>query len=447
MDAEHDPPTDTTILGLAVDGLNQPGQTAEFSDQEGSAMTVFDLDQYALFIGLDVGKSEHHATALTSNADKVYDKTLPNSEPKLQHLLTKLVTKYGPALLVVDQPATIGALPVAVAQSLDDVEVAYLPGLTMRRVADLHAGSAKTDARDAYIIAETARTMPATLRAIAASDEQIAELAVLAGFDDDLLAQTTATRNRLRGLLTQIHPGLERVIGPKLEHYGVLDALTRWPTPQALKTAGRGHVRNRIAKHNPRLATKLTEAIFEAMGAQTVVVPGTNAAATVVPMLATQLAELYAQRADIYTQVQALVDDHPLSPVLTSMPGVAVRTAARLLTEVVGKEFKTAGHLASYAGIAPTTRRSGTSIRGEFANRGGNKRLKSALFNSAFASLDHEPSRRYYDKKRAEKKTHKQAVIALARRRLDTLYAMLRDGTFYDDPTAPLVPKHFSEAA
>lgn len=107
---------------------------------------------------------------------------------------------------------------------------------------------------------------------------------------------------------------------------------------------------------------------------------------------------------------------------------------ARILTEVIGKDFKTPGHLASYAGIAPTTRRSGTSIRGEFANRGGNKRLKSTLFNSAFASLHHRPSRAYYDKKRAAGKTHKQAVIALARRRLDTLYAMLRDGTFYQEP-------------
>ena len=211
---------------------------------------------------------------------------MPNSEPKLIQLLTKLVSQYGPALLVVDQPATIGALPVAVAQTHDDVEVAYLPGLTMRRVADLHAGNAKTDAQDAYIIAETARTMPATLRAIAASDEQIAELAVLAGFDDDLLSETTATRNRLRGLLTQIHPGLERVIGPKLHHPGVLDALTRWPTPSALKTAGPGHVRRRITKYNPRLAATLTQDIFEALDAQTVIVPGTSAATTIVPMLA-----------------------------------------------------------------------------------------------------------------------------------------------------------------
>ena len=395
---------------------------------------AWNLQDFALFIGLDVGKSEHHATALTTTGEKAYDKPLPNDEAKLQDLLGELTAEHGPALLVVDQPATIGALPVAVAQEAEDVEVAYLPGLTMRRMADLHAGSAKTDARDAFIIAETARTMPTALRQIATSDEQVAELAVLTGFDDDLLAQTTAARNRLRGLLTQIHPGLERVIGPRLHHYGALDVLSRWPTPQRIKDAGRGHVRNRITKHNPRLAEPLTEEIFVALAAQTVVVPGTEAAATIVPIIAGQLKDLYSQRQQVLAQVDALVEAHPLRQVLTSMPGIGVRTAARILTEVVGKDFKTAGHLASYAGIAPTTRRSGTSIRGEFANRGGNKRLKSSLFNSAFAALHHRPSRAYYDKKRAEGKTHKQAVIALARRRLDTLYAMLRDGTFYQDP-------------
>ncbi|WP_147107032.1 IS110 family transposase [Nesterenkonia populi] len=148
---------------------------------------------------------------------------LPNDETKPRDLLSELTAEHGPALVLVDQPAAIGALPVTIAQSMEQVEVAYLPGLTMRRMANLHAGSAKTVARDAFIIAETARTMPTALRQIATSDEQIAELAVVTGFDDDFLAQTTAARSRLRGLLTQIHPGLERVIGPRLHHYGVLD--------------------------------------------------------------------------------------------------------------------------------------------------------------------------------------------------------------------------------
>src|SRR5690625_1120537 len=139
---------------------------------------------------------------------------------------------------------TISALVIAVAQQLG-IQVAYLPGLTMRRVADLHPGQAKTDARDAYIIAESARTMPHTLRGITIAEEQIAELSILCGFDDDLAAQLTQVRNRLRGLLTQIHPTLERVLGPRLAHPAVVDLLGRYPTPAALQRAGRGHVRTR----------------------------------------------------------------------------------------------------------------------------------------------------------------------------------------------------------
>ncbi len=77
----------------------------------------------------------------------------------------------------------------------------------------------------------------------------------------------------------------------------------------------------------------------------------------------------------------ALLEAHPLAKVLTSMPGVAVRTGARILAEVGDAgAFPTAAHLASYAGLTPTTRRSGTSIRGEGPPRGGNKMLKRALF-------------------------------------------------------------------
>ena len=65
------------------------------------------------------------------------------------------LAEHGRVLVVVDQPASIGALAVAVARELG-VEVAYLPGLAMRRIADLHPGQSKTDARDADVIADAA---------------------------------------------------------------------------------------------------------------------------------------------------------------------------------------------------------------------------------------------------------------------------------------------------
>ena len=165
---------------------------------------------YAVFCGVDVGKGEHHAVGLDTGGKRLFDKALSNDEARLRAVFDKLAA-HGPLLIVVDQPNTIGALPVTVARACGHA-VAYLPGLSMRRIADLYPGQAKTDARDAYIIADAARTMPHTLRRVDTGDEALTELGVLVGFDDDLAGEATRTSNRIRGLLTSIHPALERVL-------------------------------------------------------------------------------------------------------------------------------------------------------------------------------------------------------------------------------------------
>ena len=270
-----------------------------------------------VFVGLDVGKSDHHAVALDRTGKVLFDRALPNDESRLREILAQLGA-HGQVLVVVDQAATIGALPVAVARDAG-VMVGYLPGLSMRRIADLHPGQAKTDARDAAIIAEAARSMPHTLRSIALDDEKVAELSMLCGFDDDLRAQITATSNRARGLLTQIHPALERIVGPRLDHPAVLDLIQTWPTPGALAVAGTRRISTRLRRSAPRLADKLAAQITAALDEQTVVVTGTNAAAVVLPKLAAQLVTLRAQRDEVAAKVEELVDDHPLHVVLMSM--------------------------------------------------------------------------------------------------------------------------------
>ncbi|MDO5745982.1 MAG: IS110 family transposase [Micrococcaceae bacterium] len=397
---------------------------------------INDHETIDVFIGVDVGKSNHHAVALNKAGKKLLDKALPQDEAKLRSLI-KSLSKHGRLLFVVDQPATIGALPVAVAQAAG-IQVAYLPGLAMRRIADLHPGEAKSDPKDAYIIADAARTMPHTLHSIEVPEEQVAELSMLCGFDDDLVKASTATSNRIRGLLTQIHPALERVIGPHLDHVAMAELLAKYPSPAALRRAGEARIGALLRKYVPRAWKGWAKDITAALAAQTVVVSGTEAAGIVLPELARMLAQSRSARATVLKRVEELVTDHPLHLMLDSMPGVGIRTEARILTEVTGKDFATAGHLASYAGLAPVTWRSGTSIRGDHSSRKGNKILKRALFLSAFASLKckDQVSRTYYDRKRAEGKKHNQAVIALARRRCNVLFAMLRDGSIYEVPEA-----------
>ena len=163
-----------------------------------------DIEDIEVFIGIDVGKSEHWATALSREGRKILDRALPNDEDRLREVYQRLQAK-GQVLVVVDQPATIGALAVAVAQDMG-ITVGYLPGLSMRRIADLTPGSAKTDAKDAAVIAGAARSMPHTLRAVTTSDEEAAALSMLTGFDLDLARQVNQSANRIRGLYAQTPP-------------------------------------------------------------------------------------------------------------------------------------------------------------------------------------------------------------------------------------------------
>jgi transposase len=105
---------------------------------------------------------------------------------------------------------------------------------------------------------------------------------------------------------------------------------------------------------------------------------------------------------------------------------------AEFLAEVgdLGR-FASADSLAAAAGIAPVLRASGASSHQRRARR-GNKVLKRLLYRSAFSCISHHGrSEAFYRRKRAEGKGHHQAVIALARRRVNVIWAMLRDGEIY----------------
>lgn len=183
-----------------------------------------------IFCSLDVGKTDHHACALDRTGNIVFDKALPQRQDELTKVFNHL-QQHGTVLVVVDQPNTIGALPIAVARNQECL-VGYLPGLAMRKAADLHPGRAKTDRRDAFIIADTARTMPHTLRAVDRNDEVLSSLKMLSGFDDDLAHDCTRTINRLRSVLTQIYPTVERVLaGSILARDSVLELLIHYKGP------------------------------------------------------------------------------------------------------------------------------------------------------------------------------------------------------------------------
>jgi transposase len=143
----------------------------------------------------------------------------------------------------------------------------------VRRLADVHPGNAKTDARDAYVIADAARTLPHTLRRVDTGDETLAELEVLVGFDDDLAGEANRLANRIRGLLVTIHPALEKALGPRLHHPAVLELLMQYGGPDGLRAATAEQLLATAKPLAPRMAGRLVEAVKTALDAQTVVSP------------------------------------------------------------------------------------------------------------------------------------------------------------------------------
>jgi transposase len=128
----------------------------------------------------------------------------------------------------------------------------------------------------------------------------------------------------------------------------------------------------------------------------------------------------------------------PEARILTSLPGMGPILGAEFLVAVGDvSAFESADRLAAYAGLVPATRDSGKRVGNHRRMRGGNKVLKRVFYQSAFASLRGcAESRAFYERKRAEGKRHTQALIALARRRVNVLWAMLRDGTTFESHSA-----------
>jgi hypothetical protein len=106
---------------------------------------------------------------------------------------------------------------------------------------------------------------------------------VLVGFDQDLAAEATCTSNRIRGLLSQFHPSLERVLGPRLDHQAVPWLLERYGSPAVLRNAGRRRLVELIRPKAPSMAARLVGDVFDALDEQTVIVPGTGTLDVVIP--------------------------------------------------------------------------------------------------------------------------------------------------------------------
>jgi transposase len=380
-------------------------------------------------VGLDIAKEFHWACALDAGSGQVLLSRRVDNDPQALAELVEELAALGADPLSRVGLDVVGGIAALAACTLAGAGLAlvHVPGLAVNRARQgTTGGERKSDPADAAVIAEQVRVR-AELRRIEPLTELDAEIRLLVGRRRDLTAEQVRRISRLADLVASIHPALERAVDPTNKADLVL--LGRYVTPAEIRRAGPRAITEHVlaAGHLRRAAVEaLVARALAGASAQRIAVPGEARAAALVRELATEALAARERIGRLDAEIQEVLERHPDAALIRSMPGMGVLLAAEFIAEAGGiRRFPRADQLAAAAGLAPVLKQSG-KVRYLRRARGGNKALKRVLYQSAFCSLSAPESQAFYARKRREGKRHHQAVIALARRRVDVLHAILR---------------------
>ena len=367
-----------------------------------------------VWTGVDAGKTHHHCVVIDTDGRPMLSRRVLNDETELPRPVADVQA------LGADDPVTLavhladgGAALLIGLPAGHDRQLPCIPGRAVNRAAGGCRGEGRTDARDAAIITDQARMRrdPHPLRP---GDGITTEPKPLTGRRTDPVCDRTRSISRLRELLTSILPGLERALD--VTDTGPLVPLTGYRTPTAPRRVGQSRLGNRLRHRKVRGAAALAAKAVQAAQDQHIALPAEALTAQLIATLAIatlagEVMTLNEQTKDTDKLIEGRFRRHRHAEVITSLPGIGT---------LLGAESPAAT--------------GGDLHRPQRYHRG----LRRIFYTPALISIRFSPeSRRFYDRERAEGKHHTQAVLALARRRVDVLWALPRDGRCYQ-PTPPV---------
>src|SRR5271169_5673072 len=390
-----------------------------------------------LWAGIDAGKSEHHCVLIDADGKRLLSRRVANDETLLLELITAVTALADGAEVTCAIDLNHGGAALLITLLIAaEQRLLYIPGRTVHHASGGYRGDGKTDAKDAAVIADQAR-MRRDLQPLRPGDEIAVELRILTSRRTDLVADRTRAVNRLRAQLLEYFPALERAFDYS-NSKAALILLTGYQTPDGLRRAGAARLAAWLRKRKARNADAVAATAIDAANAQHSIVAGQQLAAAMVARLAEEVMSLDTEIAETETMIEDRFRRHRHAEIILSMPGFGVALGAEFLAATGGdmSAFDSVDRLAGVSGLAPVPRDSGRISGNLKRPRRYDRRLLRACYLSAQIAIRTDAaSRVYYDRKRSEGKTHTQAVLALARRRLNVQWAMLRDHAAYHPAT------------
>jgi transposase len=296
-----------------------------------------------------------------------------------------------------------------------------------------HGG--KSDASDAYLLADLLRTDGHRFQPLAPESDEIRALRALVRGRDDLVATRVQLANQLRALLESFWPGAAEVFAD-VDSPIALAFIQRYPTPEAASRLGPKRMAAFCGQHaycGRRSAEELLQRLHQA-AAVSLGELEMEAKGDLALNLARVLARLVEQIKLLTSRIEHAVQSCEDGRILMSFPRAGRICAAQILSEMgsVRERFDDLERLAAEAGVTPVTYESGKSKAVAF-RWACNHRLRAALTcmadNSRHASAW---AAAIYEKARARGCDHPHAIRILARAWLRVIWRAWRERQTYD---------------
>jgi transposase len=390
----------------------------------------------AVWAGIDSGKRTHHCVVIDQSGLVLLSRRVTNDEAELLELIGAVVDLADGDQVCWATDLNAGGAALLITLLVGHGQrLLYIPGRVVHHAAATYRGDGKTDAKDARIIADQAR-MRTDLQPVRGADQISVDLRMLTSRRTDLICDRVRAINRLRATLLEYFPALERAFDYS-KSKAALTLLSEYQTPDRLRRVGVTRLAAWLRKRGCRNSAAVATAAVDAAHQQSTTLPAEPIGSALVARLASEITAIDGDLVELDAQLTDRFRQHEAAEILLSLPGFGPVLAATFLANIGGNldGFDTVDRLAAVAGLAPVPYDSGRISGNLHRPRRFNRRLLRTCYLAALSSLKNSPSSRaFYDRKREEGKTHKQALIALARRRINVTWAMLRDHTPYQEP-------------
>jgi transposase len=317
------------------------------------------------------------------------------------------------------------------------VEVYPVNPKAVNRVRDRYRMSgSKSDAFDAYVLAEFLRTDHAHLRALRPSSEKAQELKLLSRDQVRVMRHKTRLLNQLTTTLKEYYVRPLEAF-ESLETEIALDFLQQYPTPAHLSALKRKQF-NRFATQQHHLSKQRCEELWEKLQKPQLGMPEhvVRAKAQLLEVLIEQLRASIKAVKIYHYKVESFFASSPAAEFAKTLPGGKSGTLVAAIWAELGDaqgRWESFRHLQAEAGAVPVTKESGKSrvVHFRFAC---NKHLRYTMYWFSFVSLNHsEWAKFYYQGQRNKGHNHPQALRALGAKWLKIIFVMWRDHKPYDE--------------